>query len=374
MCKSASQRGILEIANAEEQSLEKAQSPAVLQSLQCWRAYGAFAVLLFHINCSLIEIYHIDSFKTTLGHGGSGVDVFFVLSGFVIYLSTAKGSKLSTYLFKRFSRIYPIYWLTVIPLFTMSLAMKNQQPHDPASLLGSCLLLFGHESYNGVSWTLSYEVYFYLLFAGAVLHRAFGYVLVALGVLIAGLAITGVTPPGPRILALMLDPIVLEFLAGIVAARIYELRLISSRKFAAFLFVTGLGYYLWSGALDLPRVAGFGVASFLLVLSSSALESQRKLSNGPLLRILCSLGEASYVLYLIHLPIVRVVLKGMAPYLRGSVVGLSLTCCLLCLAICLLSIFVHRFVELPLLRQIRRLHNWRTSASKNNPVLQSASG
>jgi exopolysaccharide production protein ExoZ len=348
---------------SEQLSPTEVNSKPVLQSLQCWRAYGAVAVLLYHINCSLVEIFHLKIFESTLGVGWSGVDVFFVLSGFVIYSSTDEKSRISSYLFKRFSRIYPIYWLTVFPFFVLSLLLKTKHAHDPVSLIGSCLLVFGHESYNGVSWTLSYEVYFYFLFAGVVLNRAFGYLLVVLGLFILSLALAGCKVAGPSWLSFMIDPLVLEFLAGIVAAIIYKKRLIKSRPIALCLFVLGLSYYAASGVIGLSRVGGFGVAAFILVLSSSVLEDQRKLRGGRLLALLCSLGEASYVLYLIHLPLVRVVLKGLAPWIRGSTLGLSVACAALTIGICLLSIFLHRHLEIPLLKQIRRLNSAKSPIS-----------
>lgn len=93
-----------------------AQASAKMQSIEAARALAAFVVVLMH-SASLMRVEH---FSGHIGLGGIfefgyvGVDFFFVLSGFIItyvhYADIGRPDRIPSYLWRRFSRIYPIYW------------------------------------------------------------------------------------------------------------------------------------------------------------------------------------------------------------------------------------------------------------------------
>src|SRR4051812_24481767 len=121
-----------------------------LSSIQGLRFIAAFLVLLFHLEISY--------------SGYKGVDLFFVISGFVIYYSTHlekvanKAEQRKKFVINRLTKIFILYWSSLIALFSI-----NQFPLD-IHALGSFFLVPGHKSILGVSWSLSYELYFYFLF------------------------------------------------------------------------------------------------------------------------------------------------------------------------------------------------------------------
>lgn len=102
-------------------------------------------VLLFHLN---------------LVHTGyKGVDIFFVISGFVMYYSLYFKSrpKAFNFIINRLTKIYFLYWVALILLYVIK-PFKVE-----ASFFKSFFLIPGHYSILGVSWSLSYELYFYFL-------------------------------------------------------------------------------------------------------------------------------------------------------------------------------------------------------------------
>src|SRR5688572_27360115 len=118
-----------------------------LYSLQLLRFIAAMLVLLFHLRLD--------------PSGYKGVDVFFVISGFVMYYSAYLLKKPKAYVFiiNRLTKIFLLYWIALIFLFFV-------QPFNiDKNFLKTFLLIPGHHSVIGVSWSLSYELYFYFIFA-----------------------------------------------------------------------------------------------------------------------------------------------------------------------------------------------------------------
>ena len=118
-----------------------------LYSLQFLRFVAAMLVLLFHLRLD--------------PSGYKGVDVFFVISGFVMYYTACLTEKPKAFFFiiNRLTKIFLLYWIALIFLYCV-------QPFNIGpNFLKTFFLIPGHHSVIGVSWSLSYELYFYFLFA-----------------------------------------------------------------------------------------------------------------------------------------------------------------------------------------------------------------
>src|SRR6185312_14740355 len=102
--------------------------------------------------------------------GASGVDIFFVISGFIMFHVSfpAGGAPVSplSFLARRAARIYPFYWLCLMLaiLFCVT-GLQWTPPPTAATTLQSALLLPGDNFIIGVAWTLVYEMYFYVIFS-----------------------------------------------------------------------------------------------------------------------------------------------------------------------------------------------------------------
>ncbi len=129
-----------------------------LSSLELLRFVAALLVVLFHL--------------PSIGIGEFGVDIFFVISGYVMMLSTATGSH--QFLLKRLIRIVPLYWAATLAVFLIALLIPSLLNNTSANLVHLIKsLLFvpfdkngtGHQPLLTIGWTLNFEMYFYLLFA-----------------------------------------------------------------------------------------------------------------------------------------------------------------------------------------------------------------
>jgi len=143
--------------------------------IQVLRGFASLLVVLYHLTANTQQILQKEFCFNFFSFGWSGVDIFFVLSGFIITYTSRKGigqrDRLISFLRRRAIRIFPTFWIItgLFLLFQVILPSfyKTHYSFDLANLLSTFFLLPGHTMVNGVSWTLSYEIFFYFLFSFA---------------------------------------------------------------------------------------------------------------------------------------------------------------------------------------------------------------
>jgi exopolysaccharide production protein ExoZ len=270
-----------------------------LFSIQYLRALAALSVVAYHA-CQWARI----NFEI----GSAGVDVFFVVSGFIMWRTTS-GRKMPAleFLRRRAIRIAPLYWAVTLGLLIAALAFpasfRDITP-TPWHVFAS-LAFIQHLNPQGQpfpllppGWTLNYEAVFYALFALALLlpekRRA-----MALTLALAALTFAGFLYPPAYIM--LCNPLLLEFAAGMWLARFMEEGFSPGRNIGWALFVCGLSsfaaMYIAGVEWDLWRPLFWGFPAFLLVAGLTAVEQDGGLPEVPWLR---SLGDASYSIYLCH--------------------------------------------------------------------------
>ena len=345
--------------------------PAPLLSLQVLRAVAALLVLVHH------AAYDADTIAARSGAAplaadrffdfGFGIHLFFVVSGFIM-LRTARGfgsaRGAAVFLARRVVRVVPLYWLmTSLVLVGTAVApqLLNTPPGGRAVILGSYLfvpvLRAGGElrPVLGQGWTLDYEMFFYLLFALAMLlpRRAAP---PALAAAILGLVALGTLVPAPAAaVAVWTNGLLLEFLFGLGLG-----------------FAAGRGAALGAGpaaalmALGFAAAAAFGPPGGLLAAAPGWLSGgvpaglvvagcvlgPRWRASRPVLA-LAVLGDASYSLYLSHPFAVRLLRGawfGVAP--RGAPPWLYFA--LACAAAVAAALVLHRAVERPMTDWLQR--------------------
>ena len=158
----------------------------MLNSLQACRAVAAILVVLFHTSNGIFDVQHYfgpKPFGLIFDFGFAGVDFFFVLSGFIMMHVHARNlgqpQAIGPYLWKRFSRIYPFYWIVlaaIVPVYFLMPHLGTRHESEPDVLLCSFLLFPHPQNYQvlGVAWSLVFEVFFYLLFGLCILHKRLG--------------------------------------------------------------------------------------------------------------------------------------------------------------------------------------------------------
>ncbi|MEQ8435133.1 MAG: acyltransferase [Oceanicaulis sp.] len=286
-----------------------------LEWIQALRAVAAVMVLIAHLTQH--ELRFVDDAISPLwtSAGVSGVDLFFVISGFVMVYVTRHASKGSSrvgrFLYARITRIYPPYWLATLGVlagYVVFGSALNREAGD-LNLLTSALLWPDQDlPILMVGWTMIHEMYFYLVFAVLLLApRRFLPVLLAawLGVIvIAGLV---VPQSGSPVFELITHPLTAEFVLGCAAG----LLVVSGRRTLALPMIgAGCVWWIaatasiaWTGHESVPegwyRVLAYGVPATLIVYGAACLDWTLK---AP--RALVAVGDWSYALYLVHLPII----------------------------------------------------------------------
>lgn len=160
-------------------------------SIQVMRGVAAIAVAIYHTHIILAEPEYggIDVMGAVASKGWMGVNFFFILSGFIIMSAHVNDignpARLTSYLWKRFIRVYPIYWVVLTLFLAGAFAGLGHTTFQRSGLnLLSAYLLTPVTSNLSlplqVAWTLFYEVKFYLLFAVLIINKRAGIALLAI--------------------------------------------------------------------------------------------------------------------------------------------------------------------------------------------------
>jgi exopolysaccharide production protein ExoZ len=257
--------------------------------------------------------------------GASGVDLFFVISGFVMGLCLEKEAPdhgMAQFLKKRFVRIVPLFWS--IGLICACERLIVGDPFTGSAVLNSITFLpvFDGGRYDlpvlAVGWTLAFEFLLYGIVALSLpLPRQYRSTF-ALIVLTGSVSIGWITAPRGAGASFMTNPILLEFVLGMAAQRV--LRTSAARRLQVPMLVGGVFLLLWKvksgfgysmdpwplieGRTPLQRVTDWGTPWMMVVFGSYGLTCQRSR--------LTSIGDASYSIYLAH-PLVNILAAALAP-------------------------------------------------------------
>jgi exopolysaccharide production protein ExoZ len=283
-----------------------------LNSIQYLRAVAAVAVVVSHAANSLLG--HT-SHLINLDYGAYGVDIFFVVSGFIMfYTAFDTGIQPSTFFVKRLIRIFPLYFMlstAMLVLVLLSPMNFNQESPDVSAYLESVFFvphwnprLQNLEPIIGQGWTLNYEMFFYVLFAASLFirHRLNGIaVLPAIGALV----IFGqLYPAGNPAFITYTSPLMLEFCLGIVVAASFITPAKPDLRWPVTLMtVLGAGtaylyvFHAHFHGSEALRPLFVGLPCALFVTAVVAIERGGRL---PDIAFLALIGDASYSLYLVH--------------------------------------------------------------------------
>lgn len=342
------------------------KKPSLL-SVQILRGVAALLVVAHH--CTMMVNERLGAGKgVAWDNGAAGVDIFFVISGFVMALSSqalvGRVHPAGTFLLRRVERIVPLYWLattfkvvTLLAVPALAVNALGTPWHIVASYLFLPTLNPAGEPFPVllVGWTLNLEMLFYLLFAAALmLHlrplRVLAPVLLALAMVPVILSAVphGVVP----VVMTLANPILIEFAFGLVLFKAWTkgLRLPQA---SAWLALAG-GFFVialvpWA-ALSLLRPIVWGLPALAIVAAGLSLES---MAASAAMRGMLRVGDASYSIYLSHtfvLPVaafllLRMHIQGIAGLVPGIVLGTLMSVSV--------GLGVYRWVELPIIEYFR---------------------
>ncbi|MEZ5811689.1 MAG: acyltransferase [Rhizobiaceae bacterium] len=333
-------------------------APSTLYSVQYLRAFAAYIVVLYHVSASLGEQ---TAAARLFSVGAVGVDVFFVLSGFLMALIVSQAREVDGhFLLRRLIRIAPLYYLLTSVLFFIAAVKPELLATDRLDFarLAASFLFIPYPAADGsmtpilsLGWTLNYEMFFYCLIALAT--QFFGDRKLQVTVLaIIGLVTVGQIWDHGAYWRFYTDPILLEFAAGVIIFH-YVYRDRTSAPLAAPLSLLIGGATLIAIKPDF----GDGVHRFFSMGLPAVC-----LTVGAILTLnfkavwLKKLGDWSYSTYLIHAFIIQLGIIALRQVGMLDTAWLAAICVPATVAA---SALLYRFYEMPMISELRwlcRLH------------------
>lgn len=299
-----------------------------LDSIQALRGLAAMLVMLFHYGISL-NIKPENKLTILLSHGWSGVDMFFIISGFIAAYTVStndKGLKKSIeYFIRRMIRIIPLYYIITIlsaghniESFTetgkslLFIPIGGLPPDGLGPIYGGAKV--------GQGWTLNYEMYFYLVVAISMIFGQAKWIFTTgfiTLVVLTPLAVFGIPESygfdgfyfNYQYVNLITNPIVLEFILGMIVFFIYKN--MTSKMSLAWGIVILASVLLFSINLYSPfnfssRITAWGIPSTLLIIALLKLE---KATRFKFPNAILHFGNISFSIYLLHEGVHGILLK-----------------------------------------------------------------
>jgi len=343
-----------------------------LLSIQYLRAIAALMVVFHHVlnqYDGFLRILPTQSFA-------AGVDIFFVISGFVMVFVTATSKRSACqFISMRIVRIVPVYWFYTLMAAALLLVAPRLFNANELSLrhllLSMCFIPHRFGAAGSLTplvkqaWTLNYEMFFYLLFAAAIAVSRRWRVLLSI-YLLAASAITGFLsdPIGlnPWLqnhpsFAFFTHSIILEFAMGMTIAVAFlqgKLRFLN-RKTATFLVIAGCSAIFANGASGAElRVLCYGIPATSIVVGALVLEVRGTFGRQSGLLLL---GNASYSIYLVHVFVIAVLrwAWNLRHFRADGVLNLFLFATLSLVLAASLGILSYLAIEKPSLKCLRGL-------------------
>ncbi|MCR0980930.1 acyltransferase family protein [Roseomonas populi] len=332
-----------------------------LVSIQYLRALAALMVVIYHAR---LQTDRLGLPLAGTDWLASGVDIFFVISGLIMWVTTTvRPVEPATFLWRRVVRIVPLYWILTSLVVAVSLlapSLLRTARFDPGHTLASYLFLPWPHPAMGLplpvlipGWTLNYEMAFYLVFGLALLmpERARFW---AMGAALALPVALARILPGPGFaLEFYGATLVLEFWMGLALGRLVVAGRLPGAGASAALVVLGFALLPlgWAWSEPLSRGLALGPPAALVVLGALGLEAAGRV---PARRAPLLVGDASYALYLFHVTLLAALTEAWRrlPMPRGPA-GTALFLAVAVVACIAAGLVLYWLVELPLRRAMR---------------------
>jgi len=331
-----------------------------LVEIQHLRAFAVLLVIWAHLYQSEVRFFSDPGFGSFALTGFIGVDVFFVVSGYIIHHLYGQQAGLNIRFFlNRLNRIFPLYWVFTLAALAGYFIMGDSLTENASDLnLASSLTLIptGQAPILLVGWTLTHELYFYLAYGlFMIVPKPSRIWVVGLwAVLTIGFSLAPNEHASPW-LVLILSPFNMLFLAGAVLSEFQSD--LQNRKWAA-LVLTLIGAILalgWTGihgldGLTEPRLRVAVYSGFAIGVVWAFLAWRPALPA-----LFTKFGDWSYALYLSHILVIGVLARVMSQFIDSHLWASPVYYCLVLTACLLVGWISHILLERPLLKMGKTL-------------------
>jgi peptidoglycan/LPS O-acetylase OafA/YrhL len=344
-----------------------AARPQRLDGIQWLRGAAALLVVIEHAkNAISVDFFKLapDRSPLSIFPFAVGVDIFFVISGFIMAHASAplfaRAGSWRPFMIRRIARVAPLYWLVTTIMIALFFATGSRMWRESGwGAMAASYLFLPATNPEGATfpmlvtgWTLNYEMAFYAVFALFIgFSRGVALSLTA-GTIVGAVALGLALKPSSIALAFWTDPIIFEFVAGIGLFAAWNHGRLALGPFARKALVVSAIVAL---ALQAPYGAGHWRALIwggpALMLVAAALPSR---GEGAGSRWAELAGDLSYATYLVHLPVILVLQHLLRRWPADALLWFGLFPALVALITFASAWILHAVVERPILRWARR--------------------
>ena len=326
-------------------------------SIQILRAVAALFIFIYHV-CDRLAYEYGYFDHNVFVIGPIGVDIFFVVSGFIICHATERSQAIGPYFVKRITRVLPLYYVLTTGILLIAFIAPQLLGSTDANLLDyvRSLAFIPYERAVGdvkpllfLGWTLNYEMFFYVLFAVALAWGRRRVLVISL--MISGLYALGrIIKTDSVIFNFYTDPFIIDFVYGCIIYAAYQhfgdrFKVLGRYWPLAAALVIGQNFV----HVPLPREISAGVPAALLLATLLTVQ----LPRWKPVQFLEDLGDASYSFYLIHPYVMQLVLKVVIGVLGVSLFSVSLAFSIVTVATVVAALLMFRYFEMPANRILR---------------------
>ena len=325
-------------------------------SVQYLRGCAALMIVFVHLGLQLKRAGYEGQWPYFLS---AGVDIFFVISGFIMWITTARGMTTLEFFRRRFHRVVPLYWLLTSVILATLIAFPDAVQSgkiDIWHVFGSYLFVPVVHPSLGImqpllipGWTLNYEMFFYVIFGFALILPITSR-LVAVSTILFVLALfpSLVEVPPLTAVGFYTYSIILEFAFGMTLGWLYTQGARLSLATAWAILLLGACAIVLTADSFAYRGLRVGVPALLVVAGAVMIE---RLGGVPNIRGLHFLGNASYSLYLSHTIVLSIVGQFWRRFPLGLFPGgLLVFACISVASAIAVGILIYLYVEVPISR------------------------
>lgn len=339
---------------------------ALLKNVQVARGLAAVMVVFQHAldQTSNHPVPGIARLKFLDGASlGNGVDIFFIISGFImVYITSGRRSdevRPVVFFLRRFLRVAPLYWLFTLLMVAATMASPGAVNAGLGSMwhvVSSFLFVPSPRPDGlmhpvlGLGWTLNYEFFFYTCFTIALFAPARTAPIIVSALFLVLALLNPIMPPG--VMSFWTDSLIIEFVLGMALAGVFIAKRRLEAPIALLIGLAGVAATLALPTIleGAPRLVVSGLPSFLIV-AAFALGPQ-----GRWPAVAVAIGDASYALYLSHPFALNI---GTALWRKLHMPPITAAyLSFLVIASLLVGYAVHRLVEMPIEVRVKRLRRY----------------
>lgn len=269
-----------------------------IKELNSIRGLAALAVVLFHYTTKYNENFEPDAMKIfEFKYGYLGVHLFFILSGFVIFMTIGKVKSGFDFIYKRFIRLYPVFWVCLIFTFSVtSIGSIEKFERTWTELVINFTMipsLLKTRAIDGAYWSLAPEILFYVFIWGVYKIKLLHKIEIICFIWLVASFIISYSGLSSILFVLLNVKYCFLFIAGINFYKLYIEKNNNMRWVNHFLIAISLLYcYLFNPIVETIFCIAFFEVFYLFIY--------KKLSFIGKIKPFVFLGIISYPLYLIH--------------------------------------------------------------------------